>query len=144
MKKGITVIVIITIIALLLIGYIFSITKQNNDKIKSHNSTFEKYLGKELYGSDISTIINKAIDINEKNKIEKDKDGKYIENDMNSIKINLKMKDNDNIYAMETIYKNKIEEFMKYYGPIKFKCTNIEYHQKTKMIKKMIFEQILT
>ena len=142
MKKEIITIAIIVIIALLLVGYIFNITKTNNNKINSHNKIFEKYLGQELYGSDISTIINKAIDLNEKNKIEKDKNGKYIENDINSIKINIKMKDNDNIYAMETIYNNKIEEFMKYYGPIKFKCKNIEYHQKTKMIKSMIFEQI--
>ncbi len=142
MKKTITSIIIITLIALSLIGYIFYRTKINNDKINKHNSMFEKYLEQEIYGADISTIINKAVDLNEKNQVEKGKDGKYIDNNINSIKINLKMKDNDNIYAMETIYSNKITEFMKFYGQIKFKCTNVEYHKNTNMIKSMIFEQI--
>ena len=69
-------------------------------------------------------------------------DDKYIENDTNSIKINIKMIDNDNIYAMETIYDNKISEFIKYYSQIKFRCTDIQYHKNTNMVKSLLFEQI--
>ena len=52
------------------------------------------------------------------------------------------MTDNDTIYPMEKIASSGIEKFVEYYNKIKFKCTNIEYHTKTNMIKSMLFEQI--
>ena len=33
-----------------------------------------------MYGADVLTIINKAIDNNEENKVQKDNEGNYIEN----------------------------------------------------------------
>ena len=54
------------------------------------------------------------------------------------------MKDDDSTYKMEMFYKNGIQNFIKYYGNIKFKCTKIEYHQVTKKVKYMLFEQITT
>lgn len=77
-----------------------------------------------------------------KMKYQKLGDGKYLENDTNSIKISIKMIDNDNVYEMETIYNNKISEFIKYYNQIKFKCTDIQYHSNTNMVKSLFFEQI--
>ena len=39
-------------------------------------------------------------------------------------------------------YKNDITSFVKNFNVILFKCTNIEYHQKTGKISKLTFEQI--
>ena len=52
------------------------------------------------------------------------------------------MIDNDSIYQMETFYKNGMQNFMKYYSNIKFKCIDIKYHESTKKVKYMLFEQI--
>ena len=80
-------------------------------------------------------------DNNEKNEVSKNKKGIYIENDTNSIKIEIKITDNDNIYNMETIYNNGTQNFLQYYGEIKFKCVDIKYHTETNKVKYMLFEQ---
>lgn len=51
--------------------------------------------GKTLYGADVLSMINKAIDNNETSKIEKDENGLYIANDENSIKIELTLLSTD-------------------------------------------------
>ena len=42
---------------------------------------------------------------------------------------------------MEQVYKSGTEQFVQYYGNIKFKCSKIEYHEKTGRIKYILFEQ---
>ena len=116
--------------------------KNNYNTIQNENRQFESYYNEETYGTNLASIINKAIDSNTKNNIEKDQNGKYIENDINSINIDIKMIDNDKTYNMEKIYKGGISTFTSYYSQIKFKCTKIDYHKKTGKIKYMLFEQI--
>ena len=43
---------------------------------------------------------------------------------------------------MEAISSLGPEKFIKNYNSMKFKCTKKEYHEKTKYIKYMLFEQI--
>ncbi len=50
---------------------------------------FKKYYNKKIYGADLATAINKAIDYNTK-RDRKNKDSLFIENETNSIKINIK------------------------------------------------------
>ena len=90
----------------------------------------------------MTTIINKAVDNNKNNDVPKDDKGKYINNNTNSIQIQIKMLDNEKIYAMETLYHGGMDKFVQYYNEIKFKCTNIEYHTVTNKVKYMLFEQI--
>ena len=59
--------------------------------VKQLNSEYEYYLGKQVYGLDLATLINKAINQNEHNQIPKNEKGYYIENDENSIKIEVKI-----------------------------------------------------
>ena len=87
-------------------------------------------------------MINKAIDKNTKNKVEKNEDGSFKQNDSTSINIEVYMADNETTYNMETIYKSGTEQFVQYYGNIKFKCSNIEYHKNTGRIKYIRFEQV--
>lgn len=133
----ILIVVIISIVWLNYTNYKFEY-----NQIKKYNMEYEKYYNKEITGIELTTIINKAIDTNTKNKVEKNSNEKFIDNEENSIKIDIKISDDDKIYAMETFYNNKIEKFVQYYGTIKFKCTNIEYHKKTNRVKYLYFEQI--
>lgn len=120
----------------------FSAYKIEKDRIITYNSEFEQYKNKELFGLDLATVINKAIDQNTKNEVLKDDKGNFISNDENSIEIEIYMKDNEKIYKMETFYNAGTEKFVEYYGSIKFKCSKIEYHEKTGRIKYIYFEQL--
>lgn len=133
----ITVILIICIIFGISLNY-----KIKYNASKKANLEFENYLYKDIYGTDVVTVINRAIDNNNKNEIEKNDKGIYINNNENSVNIEIKMIDNDTIYQMETIYNGGIENFVKYYSNIKFKCTDIKYHQKTQRVQYLLFEQI--
>lgn len=119
------------------------ITKNTTNRlIKKENSEYEYYLNKEIYGTEVTTIINKAINQNENNRVQKDENNYYIENDENSIKIEIKMITTGKTYPMEEIYNNDITRFVQNFNLVKFKCTVLEYHKKTGKIRKIIFEQI--
>ena len=143
MKKFIMIFITIVIVILALI-YGYFTYNDNIKTIKQENAIYEEYYQKEIYGADLATVINKAINSNEKNYIEKDNKGAYIENNTNSIKIDIHILDNDTTYNMETFYNNGINKFVENYNIIQFKCTSIEYHNNTGKIKYMLFEQITT
>ena len=135
----ITIILIVCAIFAMYITY-----KANYNTSKKANLSFEKYLNEEVYGSELATVINRAVDRNEKNEVEKNNKGIYQNNDKNSINIEIKMSDNDSVYQMETIYNSGIQNFINYYSKIKFKCTEIKYHNSTNQVKYMLFEQTTT
>ena len=84
-----------------------------------------------------------AVNKNIRKNVQKDKSGNYIENDTNSIKIDIKMIDDDNkIYSMEKLYNGGMDKFVEYYSGITFRCTQLTYHKKTNRVKYMLFEQI--
>ena len=55
------------IIAILFVKYLNYKTEYR--EIKINNLEYEKYLNKEVLGTDLTTIINKAVDNNEKNSV---------------------------------------------------------------------------
>lgn len=140
--KKIVIFFAIIIIIICAISYIYLNYKATINVTKKSNWEFEKYLNEEVNGTDLATIINRAVDNNEKNEIKKNNKSIYLDNETNSICIEIKMLDNDNIYQMETIYNNGIQNFITYYGNIKFKCIEIKYHKSTNKIKYMLFSQI--
>ena len=139
--KKIVIFLAIVLICVAIVGFKYISYKNEYSIIQNENAEFEEYKDKELYGLDIGTIINKAVDKNTKNKIEKDENGNFIQNDSNSIEIEIYMTDNETTYKMETIYNAGTEQFVQYYGNIKFKCSKIEYHENTGKIKYVLFEQ---
>lgn len=141
MKKVVIFFVVIIFIVVSMF-YLYMNYKNNYNDMQKENKQFESYYNQETYGTNVASLINKAVDNNMKNNIMKDNNGKYIENDINSINIDIKMIDNDKIYNMEKIYKGGISTFTLYYSQIKFKCTKVDYHKKTGRIKYMLFEQI--
>ena len=115
--------------------------KANYNRTKVFNKEYEYYVG-EITGNQLATVINKAIDSNIKNEVDKNDKGIFINNNINSINIEIKMKDNNKLYNMEAIYNKGIKEFVSYYGDIIFKCTIVKYHKNTNKISYMLYEQI--
>ena len=142
MKKTVIFLMIVLVIVAI-VGFRYISYKNEYKIIQNENSEFGQYKDEEVNGLTVGSIINKAVDKNTKNKIEKDNNGNFIQNDENSIKIELHMVENDKEYElqMEQIYNAGTEQFVQYYGNIKFKCSNIEYHEKTGRIKYILFEQ---
>ena len=139
MKKSVLLICVILIVIIIIcsVGIWSNIKKVKVQK--QANIEYEKYLDKDLYGTDVATILNKAMNNNKQNGIEQ-KDGKYIENNTNSIIVELVMitneeKEKTKTYRMETIDKVGISEFIKNFNTAKFKITKMEYHEQTSKIK---------
>ena len=139
--KKLAIMFLIGVILIVGISYMYLNYKANYNEARKTNYQFESYYEKEFYGADVVTLINKAYDNNLTSGVERDKNGIFIENDTNSIKIDVKIIDNDTLYNMETLYIGGMDKFVQNYNGIKFKCTKIEYHQNRK-IKYMLIEQI--
>ena len=140
--KKIIIILLVFIIVLCILLYNFNSIALDKQKIAEENAEFELYLNKEIYGIDIASIINKAVDKNIKNEIQKNDKGFFIQNDENSIEIEVYLTEGDDIYKMEQIYKQGTEQFVQFFIDEKFKSSKVEYHEKTGRIKYILFEQI--
>ena len=143
MKKSIFIVLaILFIIAIVICLYIYNVKKIENVAIK-HNKQYEEYCNKKILGTELISLINKAIDYNEKNSVEKQENTiYYINNNTNSIQITVKFLDNDKIIKMENIAEKQTENFIKFIATATFKCNDIKYHKQTKNVQSMYFEQI--
>lgn len=142
MKKNLFIILGIFVIIIAILAYFYYNTLKIAIISQNINKEYEQYLDKDILGSTLITIINKASNQNEKNGIQKKEKNTYIENDTNSIKIEVKFLESDKTFSMEAITSLGAEQFIKNYNLMTFKCTKKEYHQKTNRIKYMLFEQI--
>lgn len=140
-KLMLLMIVSISIVIFCIMGLLVTL-RTNNSEIQKANQEYEYYLGKEILGTEVTTLINKVINQNEKNEIEKDEKGYYIDNGEDSIKMDLKMITIERTYQMEDFYNNDINQFLANFNTVKFKCTGIEYHKKTGKISKITVEQL--
>ena len=136
MKKYIITILILVAIVISSMLYAYNTYKKNVQDLKDYNNEFTKY-----QNTEIATILNKAVNNNEQNNIQKNEQGMYIENDENSIKIDIYIKDNDTTYLMETIYNMGVEKFINSFSLETFKITETQYHSKTGKIKYIKLEQ---
>lgn len=142
MKKLLIILLLLFMIIIFSIYALFISNKAKVNSLKNYNKEYEEYLNKTIYGTELATLINKVTNINENNKIEKDEKNHYIENEENSIKIEITMLLTEKTYPMEEIYNKDTAEFVKHFNLEKFKCTKIEYHNKTGKISRMLFEQV--
>lgn len=145
MKKTITIIIILFII-FIAVFYIW-ITQNRNQyrQAQMQNYEYEQYKKRELYGTEVITLINKAMNENEKNSIPQNNKGQYIENNTNSIIIEVIMiideeKNETKSYRMEAISKVGISGFITNFNTEKFKIKEITYHENGR-IKSIIIEQ---
>ena len=140
MKKLTIFIIVAVIIIASVIGVKYINYRAEQNKIKNENLEYEMYLNKLIYGTELTTFINKAVDNNQKNNVPKDEKGFFIQNDVNSIEIEIRITDNETLYKMETLYSGGMINFIQYYNSIYFECTKITYNKLGK-VNYVLFEQ---
>ena len=140
--KKIIIFLVIVLIIVATVGYIYLNYKATYNEAQVKNAQYESYDGKEIFGTDLATLINKAVDDNTKNNIQKEDSGLYIDNGTDSIRIDILFTDDNELHSMEEIYNSGTSTFMQYYNQIRFKCTKIDHHSKTGRVSYMYFEQV--
>ena len=139
MKKNIILLLIIFLCIIVYFFVTFNNIKVTQRQVQKFNAEFEQYKDKEAMGTDIATLINKAIDNNDKYNVEK-KDDIYVNNENDSVRVFVKLKDDGQHFDMERISTVGMSEFVKNFGLQIFKCTKINYHNKTKKISEIYFD----
>ena len=140
--KRYLILTIIVIIAITSIGYLYLNIQSSSNTIYALNKPYEELKNEIINGNNLATYINKIIDKNAKNNVKKDEKGYYIDNNNNSIIAEIKFKDSDNIFRIEQIENNDINKFINLYSNINFKCTEIQYHNETKLVSFLHFEEV--
>ena len=138
-KVAIVFLVLIAIVAF--VSYMYINYNMINNRAKRKNMEYEEYYNDTITGTQMATLINKVIDNNETNEVEKDEKGNYIDNNESSIKIQIKFIDSDDIFDMERIKNGGIDAFLQNYNTVEFKCMKHEFHKKTGNISYMYFEE---
>ncbi|MCI8276605.1 MAG: hypothetical protein HFJ46_01510 [Clostridia bacterium] len=103
MKKIFAVIVLILVVILTVLVIKFKNYEKQKQEVQKFNLSYEEYNKENLNGLDITTVINKAVNNNEKYNISKDENGLYITDNENCIKIYITMIINGKTYPMEKI-----------------------------------------
>ena len=142
MKKTIIIISVIAICIVISITYAYSMYKNDINQVQKFNNQFSQYINQEFFGTELATIINLAIDNNEKYDIAKDESGKYVPDDLYSVRVDVYMTDTQKTYSMETLNAGEIPNLVNNYSNIQFKCTKVEYHKNNKRISYLYIEQI--
>ena len=142
MKKTLFIIIgtfllIMLILALTLIGI-----QSRNRALSDINSEYEFYLNKEIYGTELAALINKAIDNNEKAEVEKDINGYYINNGQDSILITIQMIGTNEKFQMERVFALGTEQFVELFNSGIFISEKATYHEQTGRIATIDFKQI--
>ena len=146
MKKNLIILISILLIICAFVVYFVINYRNMQMQAQINNKEYNTYKDKTIVGTTLVSIINKTVDNNEKNNIEKDNSNVYVENEDNSIKIYIYFLDDDakwleTPYTMEQIFNKGSDSFIKLYGTSNFTCTNIDYHSKTGNVKSLTFEQ---
>lgn len=131
------IIAIVSTMAYLYLNYI-----ANYNNAQKNNRQFQIYQEQEMTGAEITTLINKVIDYNKQNDVKQDNKGQYIDNETNSLNMDIKFIDDDITYNIEKIYQKGMNLFLSYYRDIKFKCKKVQYHSASNKISYMLIEQI--
>ena len=146
MKRSITIISLILLIVVIICTFLIKLSTRTSKAVLNENMVYEQYLNGTIYGTDVVTLINKAISSNGKNNVTKDEKGLYKSNSENSVTIDLIMitdeeKQETDTYKMETIYNYGMTKFIKNFNTAEFKCTKKEYHEQTGRIAHMELTQ---
>ena len=146
MKKNLIILISILLIICAFVVYFVINYRNMQMQAQINNKEYNTYKDKTIVGTTLVSIINKTVDNNEKNNVEKDNSNVYMENEDNSIKIYIYFLDEDGKkieipYTMEQIYNKGSDSFIKLYGTSNFTCINIDYHKKTGNVKSLTFEQ---
>ena len=143
MKKQFIILIIILLIIVAIVGLYFYNLNRLSLLAEDHNKTYEQIANQDILGTTLISVINKAIDENEKNGVQKQENSIYYQdNQENSIQITIQFKELENTVQMEDIAEQTTESFIQFFATATFRCTKIEYHEKTNFVKSLYFEQI--
>ena len=142
MKKGLfiitgTFLLVLIILVLILIGI-----RSQNKLLSDINAEYEIYANREIYGSELVTLINKAVDNNKIRQISRDNNGFYLDNGKDSILIKVRVAGMKDSIEMEKIFSLGTEQFINLYNSELFITEEITYHEQTGRIATMSFKQI--
>lgn len=139
MKKYFLVIVILVIAISSIFFFKYKDYQTKKREIDAFNSKYEIYNKEELNGLDVISVINKATSNNEKYEITKDENGLYVLDDEYSIEIYVILELDELTLRMEKIISSDITNFVRHFGEIDFKCSEITYHEKTGRVATITF-----
>ena len=80
MKKQAIVILILLFVIVIIIAFAIAQNVSAEKDLFRYNEQYNKYLNGQVLGTEVASLINKAINANEKNNIEKDEKEYYISN----------------------------------------------------------------
>ena len=139
MKKFFLVIVIIVIAISAVVFFEYKEYQTKKREIESFNAQYEMYNKEDINGLDVISVINKATSNNEKYEIPKDENGIYLLDEEYSIEIFVVLELDELTLNMEKIISSDITNFVRHFGEIDFKCSEITYHEKTGRVATMTF-----
>lgn len=142
MKKTIFIITGLFIISIIVLVLMLINIKSGNLKLQQINKEYEYYLNREIYGTELATLINKAVDNNKRQEVQTDENGFYISNQTNSILITIQMLNAEEPYKMEKIFSLGTDKFVFLFNTSIFIGQEITYHRETGRIATMLFRQI--
>lgn len=142
MKKNILFITGIFLLIMVVLTIMLINIQSNNKRLQQVNIDYEYYLNRNIFGTELATLINKAIDNNKRLEIPKDENGFYIANDTDSILITIQMLNVEETYQMEKIFALGTSQFIELFNSSMFKSEQVTYHEKTGRIATILFKQI--
>ena len=144
MKKVFFILLFALILITLIVTYMVYQYRKNEAQKQKINNEYNIYLNKSIPGTELMSLINKTIDANVKNGIQR-KENNYFDTDneqLIQIYIEFIYKDETRTLQIEDIEKGGTEAFIKNYNTAHFKCTSIDYYKTTNKVKSLTFSEI--
>lgn len=145
MKKNILIILSIFVVILLIITTIFIVQLKSMKNIKgTHDKEMEFFLqfeNKKFDVDDFISIMNKAIDNNERHNVKLNKENEYEEDGKYSIKVFLRLDDKEKLIPMEYLMFSEnggSRNIERMFSDISYKYEEIKYYENSTRIKEII------
>ena len=145
MKKTLVLILVVVIVIICIVFANYIDFSKRKVEIETFNKEFLAYENSNIQINTIITLMNKAIEENRQNGLQQDENQIFQENDTNSIKLYLELKSSNAVIPMEELILNKKagrERVGLAFSDLLFNITNVEYHQKSGQVKKIVFTAI--
>ena len=144
MKKVFFILLFALILITIIVTYTVYQYRKNEIEKQKINNEYSVYLNKTIPGTELMSLINKTLDINVKNGIQRKEKNYFDINNEELIQIYIEFiyKDETRTLQIEDIEKGGTEAFIKNYNSAHFKCTSINYYKTTNKVKSLTFSEI--
>lgn len=144
MKKVFILLLVVVIVIIAPLVLWISNYREQVGEINRFNLEYEKYKEKIVLGTEVASLINNAVDNNEKYEIIKNEEGIYQDDDKYCMRVEVVINSVTNeeqtiTHSMESIYSLGIDRFVKNFNLLEFKCIDITYNSLGR-VNKIVFE----